>query len=246
MINAQVLSTATGAIVFDAALGTVPGPEWFDPAHWRPLGQASAGRGGVVFVDTPAGACALRHYHRGGLAARVSADRYVWTGGERTRAFREFRLLATLSDRGLPVPAPVAARYQREGIAYRADLLTHRIASSRTLAACMTERTLDAELAEDVGATLARFHAANVWHADLNAHNILVDENDVIWLVDFDRGRLRSPDVGWRRANIARLRRSFDKLGARRYEAFDTRFWEPLLDAYRDSFRTALTQEARS
>jgi 3-deoxy-D-manno-octulosonic acid kinase len=245
MIEAQVPSagfgaagtgtTGTGAILFDRAIGTAPDDAWFERAHWAALGKADVqvgGRGGVVFVETPAGACALRHYHRGGLAARVSADRYLWSGAARTRSFREFRLLAHLAESGLPVSAPVAARYVREGLSYRADLLTRRIASAQTLAQRLAAATLSTALAERVGRTIARFHAAEVWHADLNAHNILVDAEQGVWLIDFDRGRLRKPALAWQQANLKRLRRSFDKLGAKRAADFDAQFWHPLLAAY--------------
>ncbi|MET0226859.1 MAG: 3-deoxy-D-manno-octulosonic acid kinase, partial [Dokdonella sp.] len=224
-----------GAILFDRAIGTVPDDAWFDRAHWAALGKSdvqAGGRGGVAFVETPAGACALRHYHRGGFAARFSADRYLWSGAARSRSFREFRLLAHLSHNGLPVSAPVAARYVREGISYRADLLTRRITSAHTLAQRLAAATLDAGLAERVGRTIARFHSADVWHADLNAHNILVDAEQTVWLIDFDRGRLRKPALAWQQANLKRLRRSFDKLGARRAADFEAQFWQPLLAAY--------------
>ena len=235
MIEAQVQSTPHGAIVFDRALGCVPADTWFDRAHWSALGKSTAqsgGRGEVAFVQTPAGACALRHYRRGGLAARLSADGYVWTGAARTRSFHEFRLLVELANAGLPVPSPVAARYVREGLCYRADLLTRCISPARTLGDALAAGVLDPALAERVGRTIARFHAADVWHADLNAHNILVDGKGGIWLIDFDRGRRRKPGLAWQAANIARLRRSFEKLGARRMHDFDARFWHPLLAAY--------------
>ncbi|HEY0231579.1 MAG TPA: 3-deoxy-D-manno-octulosonic acid kinase [Dokdonella sp.] len=240
MIEAQVPSAGEGAspkgaILFDRAIGTAPDDAWFDRAHWAALGKAEVqrgGRGGVAFVETPAGACALRHYHRGGLAARVSADRYLWSGAARSRSFREFRLLAHLTESGLPVSAPVAARYVREGLSYRADLLTRRIASARTLAERLAAGTLNTALAERVGRTIARFHTAEVWHADLNAHNILVDADEAVWLIDFDRGRLRKPALAWQQANLKRLRRSFDKLGARHAADFDAQFWHPLLAAY--------------
>jgi 3-deoxy-D-manno-octulosonic acid kinase len=38
---------------------------------------------------------------------------------------------------------------------------------------------------------IARFHRAGVWHADLTAHNILLEVRGVPWLLDFDRGRIR-------------------------------------------------------
>ncbi len=222
-------------MLLDANLPTRPQPQWLDRDYWQAQACtriAAGGRGGVLFVDTPVGRCVLRHYHRGGFIARLSRDAYWWLGGSRTRAFREFRLLAALSDAGLPVPMPVAARYRRDGLHYRADLLTRCIADVETLADRLRAMRVDEALARDVGATLARFHARGAWHADLNAHNLLVDAHGGIWLIDFDRGRLRKPQLAWQRDNLARLRRSFDKLGARRIPDFDAMFWHPLLAAY--------------
>lgn len=230
--------------MYDRALGAAPDERWFDRAAG--VAAPSAGRGGAVFVDTPAGACVLRHYHRGGLIARFSADRYLWTGAARTRAFREFDLLARLANAGLPAPRPVAARYQREGMHYRADLLTRRIANARTLAERLADGALTPGLAHDVGCTIAAFHEARVWHADLNAHNVLVDGDEAVWLIDFDRSRLRKPSLSWQQANLARLRRSFDKLGARQVADFDARFWHPMLASYHESMaRTQTSPGAR-
>ena len=249
MIDAQVQSTQDGALLFDAGLVPRPQPDWLDRGHW--LAQARAqvvdgGRGGALFVDTPIGTCALRHYHRGGLVARLSRDSYLWSGRKRTRAFREFRLLAALADAGLPVPAPVAARYQRAGLAYRADLMTRLIPDAQTLSSRIGARQLDETLARAVGATLARFHRFGAWHADLNAHNILVDARGAVWLIDFDRSRLRKPQLGWQLANLARLLRSCDKLGARRIDGFDAAFWHPLLAAYHETMAHGAAAESRA
>ncbi|HVF34656.1 MAG TPA: lipopolysaccharide kinase InaA family protein, partial [Candidatus Saccharimonadia bacterium] len=65
------------------------------------------------------------------------------------------------------------------------------------------------------GDTIRRFHDAGVWHADLNAHNVLRDEAGAFWLLDFDRGWLAPPRERWRRANLARLERSLRKVGLR-------------------------------
>lgn len=232
MIDAQVHPTPDGAIVYDAALGGAPQAAWFEPtaaAATLPRG----GRGRVALVDTPAGRGVLRHYRRGGMAARFSADRYLWLGLERTRAFREFRLLMRLREAGLAVPAPLAARVQREGLRYRADLVTGLIADARTLAERLGCGEADEDLAARTGQAIARLHGAGGWHADLNAHNILIDASGTVWLIDFDRGRLRAPALGWQQQNLARLRRSLEKIGARRQlAAFDARFWHPLLAAY--------------
>ena len=131
MADTRIHAAGTGAILFDAGLGVQPDDIWFDPDHWHAqgklAGRARGGRGSVVFIDTPAGQCALRHYHRGGMVAPILGDRYMWNGRERTRGFAEFRLLAELRARELPVPEPVAARYLRSGVHYTADLITRRI-----------------------------------------------------------------------------------------------------------------------
>lgn len=234
MIEAQVQSTAGGAILRDADVAAMAGVDWFEPARWpHAAGADASGRGGVPFIVLPVGTCALRHYRRGGLVARLVADRYLWTGAERTRAFREFRLLARLADAGLPVPQPIAARYLRSGLAYRADLLTRRIEGARTLARALADHGADEALAARIGETIACFHVAGAWHADLNASNIMVDGAAKVWLIDFDRGRLRPPRADWQQANLARLRRSLAKLGLDRTASFEQRFWRPLLHAHR-------------
>lgn len=235
MIEAQVQSTAGGAILKDAAGAADIDADWFDAGRWPPAADADrSGRGGVPFLVTPIGTCALRHYRRGGLVARIVSDRYLWTGEERTRAFREFRLLATLADAGLPVAQPVAARYLRSGPFYRADLLTRRIEHARTLARLLRDEGASAALAARVGETIACFHVAGACHADLNANNIMVDDGGTVWLIDFDRGRLRRPQPSWQQANLARLRRSLAKLGLDRGDGFAERFWQPLLQAHRE------------
>jgi 3-deoxy-D-manno-octulosonic acid kinase len=242
MIQAQLQSSPDGAILFDAGIATQGrfDPEWFDAAYWRAqnrVDEAQGGRGGVCYVDAPFGRCVLRHYRRGGMVARMMGDRYLWTGAERSRGFAEFRLLAQLHDRGLHVPAPIAARYRRQGAHYRADLITRRIDNATTLAVLLKENRCDADVATRVGAALAQFHAAGAYHADLNAHNVLLDANTV-WVIDFDRGELRQPERTWQLANLARLKRSLLKLGAAPdgEAVFERALWNPLMTAYELAF----------
>ena len=77
-------------------------------------------------------------------AAPLPARRPRWqkfqrtaTGGAarpETRSFAEWYLTYHLHRAGLPVPAPIAARYVRHGLFYRADLITQRIENSESLA----------------------------------------------------------------------------------------------------------------
>ena len=239
MIQAQIQPTPEGAIVFDAAALAQAhfDPDWFEPEYWRARAAArepQGGRGGAIFIEAPFGSCALRHYRRGGMAARIFGDEYLWTGAERTRSFAEFRLLNALRAKGLRAPQPLAARFRRRGAWYRADIITRRIERAATLAELLAAGFADAAVAARVGAEIARFHAQGVYHADLNAHNVMLAD-DGVWLIDFDRGRMRAPARAWQLANLARLERSLRKLGAARdgEAAFASGLWQPLLMAWK-------------
>lgn len=190
------------------------------------------GRGTAHFLETPGGAWVLRHYRRGGLVSGVLHDRYAWFGVKRSRAFREWYLLAEIKRLGLPVPAPVAARVVRSGNAYRADLITECVKNAATLTELLRGRPMEAVAWQALGRTIARFHAAGVWHADLNAHNILVDADGEFTLIDFDHSRIRQPG-GWRLRNLRRLRRSLEKLAAEHGEFhFADADWDALHAGY--------------
>ncbi len=243
-IEPRQKATSDGAILFDAGLVAQAqfAADWFEQDYWRTQNAAredAGGRGGVMLAQSPFGAWVLRHYRRGGMVARVMGDRYLWSGAERTRGFAELRLLAELHRRGLDVPRPVAARYQRNGVHYRADLITQYIANAPTLAQCLRDKGIDAASSQRVGEAIARLHNAGGYHADLNAHNVLLDTQRV-WLIDFDRGELRAPQRGWQLENLARLRRSLIKLGAAEggEAAFDHAIWQPLMAAYEQSVVT--------
>ena len=188
----------------------------FDPNFWSARGELAAvsgGRGAAWYVGSAAHAWVLRHYRRGGLVARISQDRYVWSGEDRVRAFAEWRLLYYLAQRGLSVPKPVAAFYRRAGLTYRCDLITQRIPNSQALSAALAAGALGNSVWHAIGAAIARLHRHGVDHADLNAHNILLDSNAAISVIDFDRGRLRAPGT-WTSRNLSRLQRSLAKIAA--------------------------------
>ena len=135
-MNFRRIAIEGGAILHDPAWPGDPG-QLFDAAARRmpdvAVGQAG-GRGSVLFLDHGGRPVVLRRYLRGGLAARVSRDRYCWLGEPRTRGFRELSLLGELLAEGLPVPQPVAARYRRRGLTYSAELVTARLPASAPLA----------------------------------------------------------------------------------------------------------------
>ena len=224
---------AGGAMLYDASCLHHPDTSVFDPSHWQAQGALETTRGGrgtVAFVRASQDQrWVLRHYRRGGLIAHLSDDLYVWTGADRTRAFREWRLLRQLRAWGMPVPMPVAARYQRAGLCYRADLLTAELPGRRTLTQALQQAPLPVEAWHAIGHCIGSLHARGVQHADLNAHNLLVGPTNDIYVLDFDRGRIR-PRGAWERAVLVRLRRSLQKVTADLpADRFDDAHWRALL-----------------
>jgi tRNA A-37 threonylcarbamoyl transferase component Bud32 len=206
---------------------------------FRPENQGSNGRavpiqrGTARFFEFDGRSLALKHYHRGGLIGRLIRDTYTRLPGGCPRMLAEFRLLYRLHEQNLPVPEPVAARCQSTGwLTYKGDLITHRIPGAHTLYDHLCQGPLSQEQWRSIGRTIARFHAAGVHHADLNATNVLLDDRHRPWLIDFDKGRIRQPGT-WKAANLRRLKRSLDKLERHtpemHYTAGD---WHALLDGY--------------
>lgn len=237
-IQEQFVATARGGILYDAARIVKPADELFERGVWaakNALEEVRGGRGSIAILHAGEEQWVLRHYRRGGWIASVAQDRYLWTGASRTRSVAEWRLLAALVRRSLPVPAPVAARFVRSGLFYRADLITERLHGVRTLAQALAGEAPALRVWREVGAVIARFHQAGVQHADLNAHNILLTSMDgapPVYLLDFDRGRIRARG-SWERQVLKRLRRSLDKIKRTHCEAaFGRLEWEALLEGY--------------
>ena len=196
-------------------------PEMLDASYWQKINAVNGsaqGRGTTWFVKHSEKRNAsekhwvLRHYYRGGLIGKVINDHYWFSSQKDTRAAREFALLDYMQQLALPAPKPVAYRVTRHGLVYSADLLSSRIEHSQDLVALLSQQALSNALWKKIGVTIKRFHDNNIYHHDLNAHNILIDRNGNVFLIDFDRGEVRKNNKkSWQQANIARLQRSFLK-----------------------------------
>lgn len=203
-------------MLYDASRMDQPDEACFRREHWRSAGgieEAAGGRGTVAFLRRGDARWVLRHYRRGGWIARWLDDQYLWTGAERTRSFAEFRLLQQLAAWGLPVPRPVAARYERDGLFYRADLITEELPTRLTLAQALQAAPVGQEGWSAVGACVRGLHERGVRHADLNAHNLLLGPAGEVYVIDFDRGRIE-PRGSWEQGVLARLQRSLRKVTA--------------------------------
>jgi len=235
MLSERIERIGESVILYDGSLVNHLREEWFDPATWSGAPAApgySGGRGTTLFVTCEGQSWVLRHYHRGGTVARFARDGFVWSGAKRTRSFAEWRLLARMRDLGLPAPRPVAARYVRNGFVYRADLITVRIPGVVPLSTRLARAPLGAAAWRRVGACVGHFHAAHVFHADLTAHNLQIDGDDEVYLLDFDRGRIMPGRGAWQQRNLQRLHRSLVKISSNGGISFGDAEWAMLLAGY--------------
>lgn len=200
-------------IWYNSELLNSPPENSFDIDFWREQGcivGSAQGRGTTWFIQLKEIQAALRHYRRGGLFGKLIQDHYLFLGWEKTRAYEEFQLLQKLDLAGVNVPRPIAARVIKRNFCYQADLLSEKISNALDLVTILAQQKISDELYQAIGYEIRKMHDAQVNHTDLNIHNILVDDKNKVWLIDFDKCSLQS-NHSWKSSNLDRLQRSFSK-----------------------------------
>jgi 3-deoxy-D-manno-octulosonic acid kinase len=248
MIVERVHATARGCILYDTSRVRKAVESIFDNAWWSAHGaieEVTGGRASIWMLRHEKDCWVLRHYRRGGFIAHFSADRYFWAGESRCRSFAEWRLLAQLHEWGLPVPAPIAARYVRGTLTYTADLITDYLAGTTSLSKAMLTAAVEEDVWRSIGRTVAMFHSHGVHHPDLNAHNVLLRLDSTagsdlpegaagkhgVYLLDFDRGQIRARGE-WEAQVLARFRRSLQKISGQARQQFDDLQWLYVMEGY--------------
>jgi len=202
---------------------------------------SNAGRGQAWFIEFNGLAAVYRKYLRGGLVARLIKQTYFSLSTDNTRSIKEWRLLQWMHKQGLPVPKPIAASVCRWpwnfSPLYRAQILVQQIPAVQTLDKTLTQRELTSAEWQGIGECIRRFHQAGIYHADLNANNILLDEQSKVYLIDFDKGEQRTIQVSnetWMQENLQRLKRSLLKQqGVHSVYYFSQDNWNLLMNRYR-------------
>lgn len=221
-------------IIFDDCLISENIERCFDSQFWESenkiIGSAT-GRGTTWFVQLDKIQGALRHYRRGGLFGRIISDSYLFTGWGTTRSIAEFHLLQALQKQNVNVPRPIAARAIKNTFFYRSDLLSEKIPNAEDLVAVLQKRKLNESEYTAIAVQIKKMHQAQVNHTDLNIHNILLDSEGKVWLIDFDKCYQQSGER-WKKGNLDRLLRSFNKELNKRDIKWGIKDWEVLIKAY--------------
>lgn len=238
-----VEKTPAGAILYDRQVISEIDDERFGAAGWlhaEPLSGTlgSTGRGNTMYVGNVPRQFVLRHFMRGGVVGKIVRDAYIWQGEDNTRSFAEWRMLAKMADKGLRVPRPAAARYRRHGLLYTADLITVRIPNVVPLSAAIARQPRSAEFWESLGKAVHEFHDHGVHHSDMSAHNLQIDDDGDLWMLDFDRGSLLPPGP-WRQRTLNRLHRSLQKIVTQSPKLhYRPENWEQFLSGYFNASRS--------
>ena len=229
----QATAPTGQTIWFDPTLLAAAGPGLFDTPDIEGTALATgSGRGQAHRVPLDHGEGVLRHYRRGGLIARFSPDRYLGHSPLACRAMNEFTLLRRLRAWDLPVPAPVAARLVPGLVGHTADIVVEMIPQTRNVAQALSGAPLPVADWLTLGNAIRRLHDRQVFHSDLNCHNLLLDAQGSAWIVDFDKCGVR-PGEAWKQDNLERLRRSLRKEQGRRATFhWDEARWADLLQGY--------------
>lgn len=214
-------------------------PKVFNPEYWecnRKGECTESGRGSIGRFSINGHACILRHYRRGGLIKHFSKDTFFSPRVFSCRVEKELGLLQLLKAQNLPVPEPMAYRIQRRGLFCKMDIVLKEIPQSQNLIDILKREKIETSVWRQIGKVLRRFHEADVYHADLNAHNILLDNESKVWLVDFDKSALiKHSGWFWKARNLARLKRSLQKEERRRQGLhLNENDWWTLLSAYQE------------
>ena len=209
--------------------------ECFEPQYWqnkaKVIGSAQ-GRGTTWFVELDSIQAALRHYRRGGLFGKIISDSYFFTGYQKARSITEFHLLNHLQGQGVNVPTPIAANVKRCGLLYKANILSEKIPAASDLVDVLQQRELTKDEYIRIGQEIKKLHQAHVNHTDLNIHNILLDENGRVWIIDFDKCYQQGGE-DWKEGNLQRLLRSFRKELKKRSINWSEADWPSLILGYK-------------
>lgn len=147
------------------------------------------GRGSIKRINLEGvGPVVIKYNTRGGLIRLLIERTYVRVGKTCNRI--EFEQLINASKIGVNVPDPVA--FATKGfLLYRGWLVLKEIKNSETLAsASLIDEARVGKLLGEITRQITILINSGLYHVDLHPGNILVTDNDIIFIIDFHKARI--------------------------------------------------------
>jgi len=157
----------------------------------RPMQTTEAVLGGRAAVSTirlkDIGPAVVKNYTRGGVIRKF--NRNIYLKFSRYRCQSEYELLLFLDRLGVSVPKPIAFAYQGKFF-YNAWLITREIQDARTLVELSRQHPDKARFVmQDLARQLGILVENHIHHVDLHPGNVLVDNKNKLFIIDFDKAR---------------------------------------------------------
>jgi hypothetical protein len=138
------------------------------------------------------GPVVIKHYTRGGLISYFNRDKYLFS--KKSRGEMELNTLTSAIQAGVNVPQPVGYA-SRGSIFYQAWLITKEIENSKNFVEiCLNEKDRALSLLPAICEDINKLIKISMHHVDLHPGNIVVDEFDKPFILDFDKACYFSGD----------------------------------------------------
>lgn len=158
------------------------------------------------------GSVVIKYYRRGGVIRYLIKKRYLKCG--KTRCQIEYELLQKVRSLGINAPEPVAFAY-RGRLFYQCWLVTREIRDHQTLVQISRSNEEQARMAmKAVVKQVSMLIKNKILHADLHPGNVIVDNQNQVYLLDFDKGGVFPGDKNALRTRyLRRWNRAIQKHG---------------------------------
>ena len=158
------------------------------------------------------GPVVIKYYRRGGAIRYLIKKHYLKCG--KTRCQIEFELLQQVRSLGINAPDPVAFAY-RGRLFYQCWLVTREIKDHQTLVQISRSNEKRTRMAMKAVVKQVSILIKNkILHVDLHPGNVIVDHQNQVYLLDFDKGGIFPGDKNTLRSRyLHRWNRAVQKHG---------------------------------
>jgi 3-deoxy-D-manno-octulosonic acid kinase len=171
---------------------------------FKTTGSALGGRNEFLRIELRGvGRVVIKNYSRGGIIRHFNKRTYLKMG--RPRCESEYNFMHYLKKFNISSPEPVAFAFEG-GFFYHAWLVTKEIQEAQTLAELSLKDLRSTQIAlEELERQIGLMINNNILHVDLHPGNVLIDSSGEIYIIDFDKARIKS------KYSRARLRKIYSK-----------------------------------